>query len=280
MEGTFILWSNLSHLTFRAVKYPEECFVVQGGLTIKARESDDLNKTIESMLDEVADAMTNDKLLGEDIPNVTKVTYLGTSQEDVENAGREQGIVGAGVTSGEDSIDGDNTVLIVGICASVLLLALLLLLVYRRKRNSNFLALADDGKGFKPLPGTGDPPGSFHHGVYHYFRDGQSYLSTNCYECHETRMLSNSDYGRVVTAPIEESASTDAYYDKLIRANSKDIGNGHSGMNVHRCASSTCHLCSPNRKAVTMVKIARNNSRNDNKVYHDNVGVAHSTYDL
>ena len=244
-------------------------------MTIKARERDDLNKTIESMLDEVADAMKNDKLLGEDIPNVTKVIYLRTSQEDVENADREQGIVGAGVVSGDDNIQGDNTAMIVGICASVLLVAILLLLVYRRNRNSNFLALADDGKGFKPLPGTGDPPGSFHHGVYHYFRDGQSYLSTNCYECHETRMLSNRDYGCV-----EESASTDGYYDKLIRANSKDIGNGHSGMNVHRCASSTCHLCAPNRKVVTMVRVARTNSRSDSKVYHDNVGVADSTYDL
>ena len=269
-----------SPLIFLPVIYPEECFVVQGGLTIQARENDDLNKTITSMLDEVEDAMTKDELLGEDIPNVTKVTYLGTSQEEVENADREQGIVGAGITSGEDNVAPNNTGLIVGISASVLLLAILLLLAYQRKRKSNFLALADDGKDFKPLPGTGDPPGSFHYGVYHYFRDGQSYLSTNCYDCHETRMLANSDYGCVLPPPVEEASSTDGYYDKLIRANSKDIGNGHSGMNVHRCASSTCHLCAPNRKAVTMLKIARKNSRGDNLAYHDNVGVAHSTYDL
>jgi hypothetical protein len=35
--------------------------------------------------------------------------------------------------------------------------------------------------------GTGDPPRSFHEGMYHYTRHGARYLSTNCIDCAETR---------------------------------------------------------------------------------------------
>jgi hypothetical protein len=124
----------LTLIRHRTVLYPDERFVVQGGLTIQAREADDLNNTIKSMLGEVEDAMVKDKLLGDDIPHVKKVTYLGTSQEDVENANREQAIVGTGTSTGDDDSGDNHTVLIAGICASVLLVAILLLLAYRRKR--------------------------------------------------------------------------------------------------------------------------------------------------
>jgi hypothetical protein len=38
-----------------------------------------------------------------------------------------------------------------------------------------------------PITGTGDPPRSFHVGIYHYTRGGARYLSTNCIHCQETK---------------------------------------------------------------------------------------------
>lgn len=257
-----------------------------------SREKDDLNNTIKSMLYEVEDAMIKDKLLGEDIPEVTKVTYLGTSQADVENANVVPAVVGSAMGADEEEEDDDDKGgLIIGIGASLLLLAILLLLLLagrrRRKEESTnrFLVLADDGQGFKPLPGTGDPPGSFHHGVHHYFRDGQNYLSTNCYDCHETRMLSNnSDFGGILPPTlVENSSEEDQYYDKLVPANSKDIGNEHSGMDVHKCTSSTCKIClADSKKEVVIVKVDRDlpPTRSERQTYVDNFGVAYSTYDL
>lgn len=236
------------------------------------------------MLFEVEDSMAKDELLSDDIPQVTEVIYLGESQEDVENANIVAGVVGS-TTGGEEPKNNDADGIVIGICTSLLLLAiiLLLLLVRRRRRDESaarFLALDDDGQGFKPLPGTGDPPGSFHHGVHHYFRDGQMYLSTNCYDCHETRMLSNSDVGGVLPPTMVDHS--DGYYDKLVTANSKDIGNDHSAMNVHKCTSSTCNLClADSKKEVTIVKVnSKPLARPKSRVYDDNFGVAYSTYDL
>ncbi len=238
------------------------------------------------MLFEVDDSMANDELLCDDMPQVSQVIYLGTSQEDVENANNVAAVVGT-VTGGEAPKKNDADGIVIGICTSLLLLAILLLLLVVRKRRRDesaerFLELEDDGKGFKPLPGTGDPPGSFHHGVHHYFRDGQKYLSTNCYDCHETRLLSNRDVGGALSPTTVEHSAEDGYYDKLVTANSKDIGNGHSAMNVHKCTSSTCNIClADSKKEVTIVKVSRKQlGRPKNRVYEDNFGVAHSTYDL
>jgi LPXTG-motif cell wall-anchored protein len=236
----------------------QECHVIQGGMQIIARETDDLNNTIASILTKIEDAMTNDELLGDDIPTVTNVTYIGTSQEEVEN---NSTIILPPILPPLNSIpetdadDDDNGNMIIGLTASMAFLAFLFFLLWRKKRKvattSRFLAVADDG--FKPLHGTGDPPGSFHYGIYHYFPTGEHYLSTNCHDCHETR--DSGDYGGGGPPAITAVLSDDDYYGRLIAANSKDIGRGTSAMNVHRCTSSTCHLCLPSKNNVEIVKV-------------------------
>jgi hypothetical protein len=249
------------------VEADQESFVVQGMFQILARENDDLTNTLAAIQNAIEDSMTNDELLGEDLPNVNDVIYLGTSQEDVENQYILPPVLSPPVSKSKDPEDGDddNAIPIIIAASATGLVALVLLLFWRQKRAvatrekvGAFPTLADEGS-FVPLPGTGDPPGSFHHGVYHYFRNGQSYLSTNCYDCHETRLLSNSDYGGVLP-PVASDCTDDEYYHKLIQANSKDIGGNHSGMNVQTCKSSSCKLCRPFSKTLEIIPIERKDS--------------------
>jgi LPXTG-motif cell wall-anchored protein len=259
--------------------------VVQGALSIEAREVDNLNNTIEAILYDMEDKMRKDTQLGKDIPRVTDVTYLGRSQEEVENPNQVPGVAGiVNNSKQENEKDDKNTFLVAGLCsAALLLLLLLLLLVYRKKKNDEknssdkFLAIVENPSDFASLPGTGDPPGSFHHGVYHYMRDGQNYLSTNCFDCHETKNLSNSDYGNVLPNVYD-----DPYYDAVATPKSKRIASDQSGSNVHKCTSSTCQICLPESKTTTMIKV---NERSSKRILpasfmDDTMGVANSTYEL
>jgi LPXTG-motif cell wall-anchored protein len=266
--------------------------VVQGFLSVEAREVDNLNSTIEAILYDMEEKMRNDTLLGKDIPHVTDVTYLGRSQEEVENPSEIPGVAGVVYNSKkEGGKDDEDTFLVAGLCtAALLLLLLLLLLIYRKKKKSDdqnnadrFLAIVDNPSDFHSLPGTGDPPGSFHHGVYHYMRDGQNYLSTNCFDCHETKTLSNSDYGNVLPPPVTvESMDEDPYYDTVIAPPSKRVASDYTGRNVHKCTSSTCQICLPESKTTTMIKVNERSPRRklSTSFLDDTMGVANSTYEL
>jgi hypothetical protein len=217
------------------------CWVVQGKLTIVARESDDLSKTTNAMLTAIEDAMApSDELLGNDIPTVNQTTFLGTSEDDVANWNPPIAII-------PPPANDDNKSALPAIIAvsSVSLLALLLLLLWRQRRkvmSERAFSALNDNSNFYPLPGTGDPPGSFHHGMYHYFREGQAYLSTNCPDCHDTRLNGINEYYNGLIPISEDEEMT---YNRLIMANSKDLGLHHSGIDVHKCASSMCKLCRP-----------------------------------
>lgn len=221
-------------------------------MNIRARVADDLSHTIAAIQSAVGSSMENDELLDEDIPSVVKVSYLGTSKEEVNPIVVIPPTRSVSPTPSDDD-DDSNVPVVVGV-ATASLLVLLVLLFWQKKRKvvtqRNFAALGDE-EGFNPLPGTGDPAGSFHYGLYHYFADGKTYLSTNCRDCHETRLKSNSDYGGVLRPAGNEN------FKKLIAANSKDLGAAHSAMNVHKCTSSTCKLCRPTTQ-VQMVPIEQN----------------------
>lgn len=236
----------------------EFCYVIQGRLSLLARATDDVTYTFGSMIDAIKDATApNTLLLGADISTVTNVTFLGTTQSDAENwippavilpPGQENNPIGFLPVDSKKS----GAVISVVTIGAIALLALLLFFLWKRQRDDNerdlLWAASDDESnidGFKNLIGTGDSPGSFHYGKYHYFipqqhgpetdnwMDGQPvpgdthqpYLSTNCKDCHDTR-LSFLDGSR-----------------NLVLANSKELGAGHSGVNVHKCSSSTCKVC-------------------------------------
>lgn len=253
----------------------QERFVVQGQFQILARENDDLNKTLQSMHDAIEDSMNDNALIGEDIPNVTKVIYLGTSQQDVENQYISPPVVSppvlpAGNNNVQEDDDNDGFVPVVLAASAAGLVALLVLLVWRKNQHAvaasemdahSIAMLDDDGEAFTPLPGTGDPPRAFHRGVYHYMPGGQEYLSTNCYDCHETRSLSNNDHGDVLPSVIVcISDEEEDNYRNLTVANSKNIAGKAWSMNVHDCASATCKLCRPFQKNVEMLPIQQKDS--------------------
>mmetsp|Transcript_474 Transcript_474/g.699 ORF Transcript_474/g.699 Transcript_474/m.699 type:complete len:509 (-) Transcript_474:53-1579(-) len=250
----------------------EYCYVIQGKLMLVARETDDVSYTFASMIEAIKEATApNSVLLGSDISTVTNVTYLGVTQSDVENWIPPSVILPPGLDNNRgDFLPVDsrkNSALISMVTVGVMaLLVLLFLFVWRRRHDDDsrdllWTASDEDSNtdGYENRIGTGDPPGSFHHGDYHHFKiyhhgiddsmDGQQvvgdkhqpYLSTNCRECHDTRV-----------ALIDDTRN-------LVLANSKELGSGHSGVNVHKCSSSTCKVCQAGFRNVGMVDFERFN---------------------
>jgi hypothetical protein len=132
---------------------------------------------------------------------------------------------------------------------------------------------------------TGDHQGSFHEGLFHYMRDGQGYLSTNCEHCYETRKnlqyideINGIDVQRanerdldtiMENEPYDNSYDSDtaSYEEILIRANSKKgLGQQHLGMNVHKCSSSTCTRCAKNQQPLFL---SRNTDSSGQSLFTD-----------
>jgi hypothetical protein len=101
--------------------------------------------------------------------------------------------------------------------------------------------------------GTGDPPDSYHDGLYHHMFDGQKYLSTRCLLCLETRRNAAMV---VKSLPATETRSMDAAKGSQDTADSSTapivnvtsnmkLGQPHMGMDVHVCSSATCVRCFP-----------------------------------
>jgi hypothetical protein len=123
------------------------------------------------------------------------------------------------------------------------------LLLYKKKRRTMTASEFNEMMASDyVIVGTGDPPGSFHEGLYHYTKDGRRYLSTRCENCLETRRVTfYSD--RVLPTILEnetfydDGAKSNSEFIGVISPDSKDLGNRHLGIDVHRCTSSVCPRC-------------------------------------
>jgi len=229
------------------------CCIFQGKMTLFAGPKNDLAYTIASLRDGIEESMETDALLGSSIPTVNKVTYLGDSIEDALVVGgttAKDQIIPPGIIQTVDPNNnggaqrGSNsslaTKVTVPIFAAAAVAMLLLLFVKRRRAEDEDITLVGgelDSSDFV-LVGTGDPPGSFHHGLHHYMRGGQRFLSTNCSACIETYRNSFQD-GLSST----DGLPTIMEDEILLAANSKDLGAPHMGMDVHNCSSATCKHC-------------------------------------
>ena len=112
------------------------------------------------------------------------------------------------------------------------------------------------------IAGTGDPPGSFHEGLYHYMGDGTRYLSTNCRDCLETRRNSFYTDDNLGTIPedeeYEDAIFGQSYYlDEEEDEEEEDErpylghlvgGRSVARPNVHVCNSALCDYCSNRNK--------------------------------
>jgi hypothetical protein len=138
--------------------------------------------------------------------------------------------------------DHDNG-FVLGLAVGVPLAAALLLGAFLFQKKKLGLMTASrargvDGSSGYVLVGTGDPPGSFHEGLYHYMRDGTRFLSTKCEHCFETR--ENMFYTDNNLATIMED---EVYQETVIAPDSKALASKYSGVDVHKCSSATCERC-------------------------------------
>ena len=220
----------------------DTCTVVKGLMTLMAHKADDLDIIVASILDATQGAMDSGILIAEeDKDRIHGISWLGETLEEVDDAlngvdatdkdiGEIMPIVLA-AEEGEGSSDDDGNGILVVFAVGVPLLALLGLAFFASKKNRNVATAAP--KPHYIITGTGDPPRSFHEGLYHYTRGGARYLSTNCVHCYETR--------RNGFFTLDGAESSD--WCGLVSPSSTDLGARHSGMDVHECTSATCNIC-------------------------------------
>ena len=266
-------------------------------MSVVANGNDWVGHMRASLLDAVQDSMDKDILLGNDIQHVSKVKWLGTTMEDAINGGPVGGSIGgAGSSTGDEGTldtgstedvngeskvapnDGDFTLRTVfAVSIPLLLLMFLGFLLAKKKGRENrqaltvgqAQALASKSGNYK-VYGTGDPPRSFHEGLYHYTRGGARYLSTCCPHCIETRRNGYflDDILEDNLATITEGERYPPSYDdismetegsdstngiRLVSPNSKDLGARHCGIDVHNCSSATCAICKRRAENVAFI---------------------------
>jgi len=127
------------------------------------------------------------------------------------------------------------------------------------KKRRVVAAAAYDRERDGVLVGPGDPPESFHFGLYHYLPNGRSYLSTRCSKCLAMRncgfdflddadddgLSTEASYGEGRMKTIRED---EPYGDSISPLSnqvdsSHGLGQKHRGMDVHKCKSVTCDPC-------------------------------------
>jgi hypothetical protein len=201
---------------------------------------------------------------------ITNVTTNGSSSgtRGANNTNAtDGGLVAAGITNNATQQEDDDSNIILLFALGLPLLVALALLAFLRK-NKRTIVVTTPYHGLRNctpeyvIPGTGDPPGHFHEGLFHYMNHGQAYLSTNCEICFETRRdlryvdeIDGSESDRSVyhdLATILENepydkASLDSYEESVLsRADpDRNLNQQHMGMDVHKCSSATCKICTP-----------------------------------
>ena len=240
---------------------------MKGMMTIIHHMTSDISLATASIYDAVQLAMNNsDAILldgNDEYENITNIEWLGETEEDAINGG-PNGIIPPGGDSSSRSFP-------VAYAVSIPLLILMALALFvarnktRRKALTSAQALALESGNPDALVGTGDPPRSFHEGMYHYTRHGARYLSTNCPDCIETKrrgFFTESDLETIqegnfesfeeisLVATSKSGAEGDSEHDpsghrkrNLVQASDTALGVKHSSIDVHQCTSTTCPIC-------------------------------------
>jgi hypothetical protein len=214
-----------------------------------------------SIYDSTQKAMDHSELFfeledDENLANITNIEWLGETEEDAIYGGPNgYGIIAAPI-GGPDGIitevseqkEGNGSVLAYALALPILLLlaAMLLLAKNKKKRKVKTKEQIFSARSFdNVLIGTGDPPDSFHEGMYHYMKNGNRYLSTNCPDCIETKMngfFTDSDLETIAEHSIESESARSAYRKRCLVVPSK-LGSKHSSVDVHHCTSARCPIC-------------------------------------
>lgn len=198
--------------------------------------------------------------------NITNIKWLGETEDDAINGGP--------LAPGGGGSNNRNTFPVIAYAVSVPLLILMALALFvarnktRREAVITRQLLARDNDDEGALVGTGDPPRSFHEGMYHYTRHGARYLSTNCPGCLETKrngFFTRSDLETIHEGNFEsfeeislmtsslsgaglgpngsENNLSGHRMRNLVKPTDTALGVKHSSIDVHQCTSSTCPIC-------------------------------------
>jgi hypothetical protein len=197
--------------------------------------------------------------------NITNIEWLGETMDDAINGGPNS-------TIARENEDSRRSGVPIAYAVSVPLLILMALALFvarnrtRREAMTSGQLVTTEKSNHEVLVGTGDPPRSFHEGMYHYTRHGARYLSTNCPDCIVTKrngFFTDTDLETIQEGNFESfedislvntSASANGKEDSehtlsghrkhnLISALDTALGVRHSSIDVHQCTSSTCPIC-------------------------------------
>lgn len=213
------------------------------------------------------------------IEGITLLSYLGSTTEDAvaflaSLSRKNDPTVGSivEVTSESPSENKSPALFVFAVGMPLVLVAILsMFLIKRRASRKNEVNAIQSWEEYDPttnvLKGTGDPPDSFHDGLYHYMKHGQQqYLSTRCTLCLETRRniysgvyaealkfsTSGSTFDNILPKQYRKKnfdnndEEDEAYQLARARSNMK-LGQYHMGMDVHVCQSATCARCMANQ---------------------------------
>ena len=172
----------------------------------------DVSLAVASIFDSTQKAMDYNEIfipldLDENAANITNIEWLGETEEEAINGGPI--IVSDVPIISEVNIDeieqkeNKQSLLAYALTIPVLLLIAFALLVTKKKTKRK-IKTREQVRAIRSfddvLIGTGDPPGSFHEGMYHYTCQGVRYLSTNCADCIETKR--NGFYAGIIVLDL------------------------------------------------------------------------------
>jgi hypothetical protein len=219
------------------------------------------------------------------------VDGTGDDDDDDDEDGDQDVVIDSGdgnnttiseVNTLEEEDDDDDSQIFLFAAVPLALLAAFMFLLARNRQKRQVMTPAElaDLEDYI-LTGTGDPPRSFHEGMYHYTRAGARYLSTNCRDCHETRKMGmmhsfsdlhpinenhmydeagrsiscSYDSASVDTAEVEASEHDPSAHRKLflVQPSDANLGQKASTVDVHQCSSATCRICSYKPKDVAFI---------------------------
>jgi len=237
------------------------CIVMHGMVTIMHHITSDVSLAVASIFDSTQKAMDYSEIYfaledDENPANFTNIEWLGETKQDAIYGGPNgNGMIdigGPNEITVEVSKQGEDEKSMLAYALSVPILILmgsvLLLAKKNVKRKMKTKEQLFAVRSFENvLIGTGDPPGSFHEGMYHYTRKGIRYLSTNCHDCIETKkngFFTAGDLETITEHSLEEDYDQSAHR-KIFFVSPSDtaLGVKHSSIDVHNCSSARCPIC-------------------------------------
>jgi hypothetical protein len=219
----------------------------------------DVSLAVASIYDSTQKTMDSGELFmlakrDKDFFHVTNIKWLGETEQEAITAGvvvvtgGEKSV--SAIVAGIQSVEEEKSMSMAYAMSILLLVLLALILLFvghrtRRKARLQEKLLALESFDNENLVGTGDPPGSFHEGMYHYTRNGARYLSTNCHDCIETRKngFLTSCGDELDEIPFSEREQSNNRKINLVTPSSGALGMKHSSIDVHNCSSGACKIC-------------------------------------